>query len=64
MGENNKLREIIRDRGIKQTWLAGRAGITYQALSDIVTQKRTPTLPVAKRIARVMEMRVEDIWPE
>ena len=64
MGERNELRKLLMDRGIKQTWLADRAGITDTALSEIVTGKRTPTLPVAKRIARVLEMRVEDIWPE
>ncbi len=64
MGENNKLREILRDRGVKQTWLAEKAGITYQALSDLVREKRTPTLGVAKRIARALELHVEDIWPE
>ena len=64
MGEHNELRKLLIDRGIKQTWLANRAGITDTALSEIVTGKRTPTLPVAKRIARVLEMRVEDIWPE
>ncbi len=64
MGEGNRLRDILQERGIKQTWLADRAGITYQALSDIVREKRTPTLPVAKRIARVLALRVEDIWPE
>ncbi|MHB1684352.1 MAG: helix-turn-helix transcriptional regulator [Bacilli bacterium] len=40
------------------------AGITYQALSDLVREKRTPTLGVAKRIARALELHVEDIWPE
>ncbi|MHB9004743.1 MAG: helix-turn-helix transcriptional regulator [Coriobacteriia bacterium] len=64
MGERNELRKLLMDRGIKQTWLADRAGITDTALSEIVTGKRTPTLPVAKRIARVLKMRVEDIWPE
>ena len=64
MGEHNELRKLLIDRGIKQTWLANRAGITDTALSEIVTGKRTPTLPVAKRIARALEMRVEDIWPE
>ena len=32
--------------------------------SGIVRGKRTQTLPVAKRIARVLGLRVEDIWPE
>lgn len=64
MGERNELRKLLMDRGIKQTWLADRAGITDTALSEIVTGKRTPTLPVAKRIARVLGLRIEDIWPE
>ncbi|MCI0184789.1 helix-turn-helix transcriptional regulator [Sulfoacidibacillus ferrooxidans] len=43
MAESNRLREVLQKRGIKQTWLADRVGITYQTLSDIVNGKRTPS---------------------
>ncbi|MCY0894586.1 MAG: helix-turn-helix transcriptional regulator [Acidibacillus sp.] len=64
MGESNRLREVLQESGIEQTWLADRAGVTYQTLSDIVNGKRTPTLPVAKRIARTLELSIEEIGPK
>lgn len=49
---------------IKQSALAKRAGITDQTLSMIVRGKSEPTLRVAMRIAKTLDLKVEDIWIE
>lgn len=59
-----KLKVILADKMIKQSALAKRANITDQTLSMIVRGKSEPTLRVAMRIAKALNMRVEDIWTE
>lgn len=59
-----KLKVILADRMIKQSALAKRAGITDQTLSMIVRGKSEPTLRVAMRIAKALDIRIEDIWNE
>ncbi|ABS22813.1 helix-turn-helix transcriptional regulator [Bacillus cytotoxicus] len=61
---NCKLKVILAERMIKQSALAKRAGITDQTLSMIVRGKSEPTLRVAMRIAKALDMKVEDIWNE
>ncbi|WAH35069.1 helix-turn-helix transcriptional regulator [Alicyclobacillus dauci] len=58
----SNLREVIEQRGIKQTWLAERSGVTTTTLSQIVTGKRVPTLEVAFRIAKVLDLRIDEVW--
>jgi len=57
-----RLKEILDSRGMKQTFLAKKVGISNGTLSLIVRGKSVPTLPVALRIAEELGMKVEDIW--
>lgn len=53
---------IIKDRGLKQSFIAEKAGISAGTLSKIVRGESMPTLSVAIRLARVLEMTVEELW--
>lgn len=59
----SRLKEILDDRGIKYSFVAKKANIASSTMSALV-KGGLPTLPVAYRIARVLEMRLEDIWVE
>ncbi|AYF06353.1 transcriptional regulator [Bacillus mobilis] len=59
-----KLKVILAERMMKQSDIARIVGITDQTLSSIVRGKSEPTLRVAIRIAKALNMRVEDIWIE
>ncbi|WP_342045889.1 helix-turn-helix transcriptional regulator [Bacillus sp. OTU530] len=59
-----KLKEIMDKRMIKQKALAERIGVAPQTLSAIVRGKQEPTLRVAMRIAKVLELPIEEIWQE
>jgi putative transcriptional regulator len=58
----NRLKEIIDERGIKQTWLRERAGMSHSAFNRIVNGLSLPTLEAALRIAKALDLHVEDIW--
>ena len=59
----SRLKEILDERGIKYRFVAKKANIASSTMSALV-KGGLPTLPVAYRIARVLEMKLEDIWIE
>lgn len=63
MGKRNRLKQILDERGTKHAWVAEKAGVSRATMSELVQQKREPTLATARRIAKVLECDVDDIWP-
>ncbi|TXR75145.1 helix-turn-helix transcriptional regulator [Bacillus sp. BF9-10] len=59
-----KLKVILAERMIKQSDIAKIVGITDQTLSLIARGKSEPTLRVAMRIAKTLDLSVEEIWIE
>ncbi|MGE0470991.1 MAG: substrate-binding domain-containing protein [Nitrospira sp.] len=58
----NHLKVLRTQRGFSQGELAGRAGITRQAVSSIESNLYLPTTAVALRLASVLACRVEDLF--
>jgi putative transcriptional regulator len=56
------LDDIIKQRGLKKGYIAEKAKVSNAAFTLIIQGKSLPTLPVAMRIAEVLELRIEDIW--
>lgn len=59
---NNRLRVLRAERGWSQAELGGRIGVSRQAVNALETGKHDPSLPLAFRIARLFEQRIEDIF--
>ncbi|MGH1047651.1 helix-turn-helix transcriptional regulator [Bacillus mycoides] len=59
----SRLKEILDSRGMKYSFVAKKANIASSTMSALV-KGGLPTLPVAYRIAKVLDMRLEDIWIE
>lgn len=59
-----KLKEILKERGIKHNFVAESVGVSETTLSSYMSDRkpRLPTLPVAYKIARLLELKIEDIW--
>ncbi len=58
----NRLRALRREKGLSQEALAGRVGLTRQAIYAIETNEYLPSTAVALRLAEVLGCRVEDIF--
>lgn len=58
----NNLGTILDERGIKQTWVAKKAGITDQTISNCIKDRYSVSLEVALKIALALNMSVHDIW--
>lgn len=59
---NNRLRELRDARGWSQGELAERLDVSRQTINALETGKYDPSLPLAFRIARLFDGRIEDIF--
>jgi putative transcriptional regulator len=57
-----KLREIIDNRGIKQSHIVRKTGINKSTMTRLVNGETAPTLMNAFKIARELDLKIEDIW--
>ena len=59
---DNRLRELREARGWSQGELAERLEVSRQTVNALETGKYDPSLPLAFRIARLFDGRIEDIF--
>ena len=59
---NNRLRELRDARGWSQGELAERLEVSRQTVNALEPGKYDPSLPLAFRIARLFDGRIEDIF--
>jgi len=58
----NQLKILRAERNWSQADLAGYAGVSRQTINALETGKYDPSLPLAFRLARIFEQRIEDIF--
>jgi putative transcriptional regulator len=58
----NRLRVLRAERDWSQAELGGRLGVSRQAVNAIETGKYDPSLPLAFKLARLFDMRIEEIF--
>jgi len=61
---NNRLKVLRAERDWSQAELAGRLDVSRQAVNAIETGKYDPSLPLAFRIARLFDMRIEGVFDD
>ena len=59
---NNRLRELRDRMGWSQAALAEQLEVSRQTINALETGKYDPSLPLAFRIARLFDGRIEDIF--
>jgi len=60
----NRLKVLRAMRDWSQAELAGQLDVSRQAVNAIETGKHDPSLPLAFRIARLFDMRIEEIFDD
>ena len=54
----NRIKEVLEERGIKQTWLAERLGRSFCIVNSYVCNRRQPSLDVLFEIAKILDVDV------
>lgn len=52
----NRIKEVLEERGIKQTWLAERLGKSFCIVNSYVCNRRQPSLEVLFEIAEILNV--------
>jgi putative transcriptional regulator len=60
----NRLKELRAAKGWSQGDLADALGVSRQSINALETGKFDPSLPLAFRIARLFNKRIEDIFDD
>lgn len=57
----NRIKEVLEEKGIKQTWLAERLGKSYNMVNGYVQNRQQPRLEVLFEIAKILDVDVADL---
>lgn len=55
----HRISKLLKEKGMTQTSLAKKSGITQAAISQIVNQERFPTTLVLMKIAKVLTVSID-----
>lgn len=57
----NRIKEILAENGVKQTWLAEKLGKSFNIVSDYCIYNIHPTLEVLFQISEILKVNVKDL---
>jgi putative transcriptional regulator len=57
----NRIKEVLEEKGIKQTWLAEQLGKNYNMVNGYVQNRQQPRLEVLFEIAKILDVEVADL---
>ena len=57
----NRIKEVIKERGVKQTWLAAKLGKSYNMVNGYVQNRRQPSLEDLFRIADILDVNTTEL---
>ncbi len=60
----NRIKEVLEEKVIKQTWLAEQLGKSYNMVNGYVQNRQQPRLEVLYEIARILDVEVKDLLIE
>lgn len=52
----NRIKEVLREKGIKQTWLAGKLNKSYNMVNGYAQNRRQPSMKDLFKIANILEV--------
>ena len=54
----NRIKEVLKEKGIKQTWLAKKLDKSYNMVNSYVQNRRQPSLSILFRISEILDVNV------
>ena len=60
----NRIKEVLAQKGIKQTWLANQLGKSFNMVNSYAQNRRQPPIEVLYRIAELLDVDVRDLLIE
>lgn len=57
----NRIKEVLQEKGIKQTWLAKKLGKSYNMVNSYAQNRQQPRLGVLMAIADILDIDVKEL---
>ena len=57
----NRIKEVLKEKGIKQIWLADKLGKSYNMVNGYVQNRKQPSLELLNEIAKILDVDVKDL---
>ena len=57
----NRIKEVLEEKGIKQTWLAEQLGKSYNMVNSYAKNRRQPSLEDLYRIAGILNVEAKEL---
>jgi putative transcriptional regulator len=57
----NRIKEVLKEKGIRQIWLADKLGNSYNMVNGYVQNRKQPRLEVLNKIATILDMDVRKL---
>jgi transcriptional regulator with XRE-family HTH domain len=59
--EMNRIKEVLEQKGIKQTWLAEKLGKSYNMVNAYAQNRQQPRLEVLYQIAEILDVDISEL---
>jgi transcriptional regulator with XRE-family HTH domain len=60
----NRIKEVLQEKGIKQTWLAEKLGKSFNIVNDYCNNRRQPSLEILFKVADLLNVDVKSLLKE
>ena len=57
----NRIKEVLEEKGIKQTWLAEELDKSYNMVNGYVQNRQQPRFEVLNEIAEIIDVDIKDL---
>ena len=57
----NRIKEVLKEKGVKQIWLADKLGKSYNMVNGYVQNRQQPRLEVLIEIANILNVNVTEL---
>ncbi len=57
----NRIKEVLEEKGIKQTWLAEELDKSYNMVNGYVQNRQQPRLEILNEIAEIIDVDIKDL---
>ncbi len=57
----NRIKAVLKEKGVKQTWLAEKLGKSFNMVNAYVQNRKQPRLEILHKIAEILEVDVKDL---
>jgi transcriptional regulator with XRE-family HTH domain len=59
--ELNRIKEVLDEKGIKQTWLAEKLGKSFNMVNAYTCNRKQPSLEILNQIAEILQVSVKEL---